>query len=239
MTGQWLRPDQVDRLLRETLADEPAPGDELRLAMRQAWVKARAAGPPADSRPGWVPVDLREAALGIAAGLVLVLGLALHLTLPPRLVAESLSARNSSLRMADRLRRAVAMVCVLDTTDDTGRPRHYIVEWRAPDEAHVRLEGPDGGTWLRRVAPSRASVLGPAPAATAPEPDDPRLEPVRHLLSPDRIARLLDGRRGVQVTVDLPTGLPVRLEAGWTARVDFELEEAAALPLVGAPSRAR
>jgi len=237
MRGRKLRRDEVDRLLREALADEPAPGDELRSAMRRAWAEARAAGPPAKERPEWLPVRLPQAALGIAAGLALILGLALHLSLPPRLVADSLSARSSSLLMADRLRQAVAMTCVLDTTDDLGRPRRYVVEWRAPDEARVRLEGPDGGTWLRRVAPSRASLLGSAPAPTALELDDPHLEPVRLVLSPDRIAGLLDGR--VRVTVDWATGLPVRLEAGWTARVDFRLEEAARMPLVGAPSSAQ
>jgi hypothetical protein len=41
------------------------------------------------------------------------------------------------------------------------------------------------------------------------------------------------------VTVDPATGLPVRLEAGWTARLDFRLEEAAPMPLVGASSSAR
>ena len=236
MTGK-LRAGEVDRLLRETLADGPAPGDELRSAMRQAWVEARAAGLPADSRPGWISAGLPQAALAVAAGLVLALGLALHLLLPPRLVADSLSAQSSALRTVDRLRRAVAMTCVLDTTDETGRPRRYIVEWRAPDEARVRLEGQDGGTWLRRVAPSRASLLGPAPASTAQEPDDTRLAPVRLVLSPDRIAGLLDGR--VRVTVDPETGLPVRVEAGWTARLGFRLEESPPLPLAGARSSAR
>ncbi len=237
MTGRKLRPDEVDRLLREALANGPSPGDELRSAMRRGWAEARAAGPPAKERPEWLPLGLPQAALGIAAGLALILGLALHLALPPRLVADSLSARSSSLLMADRLRRAVAMVCVLDTVDDAGRPRRYVVEWRAPDEARVRLEDPDGGTWYRRVAPSGASLLGPESAPT--EPDDPRLEPVRLVLSPDRVAGLLDGRQGVRVTVDQATGLPVRLEGGWTASLGFRLEEPAPMPLVGASSLAQ
>jgi hypothetical protein len=129
------------------------------------------------------------------------------------------------------------MECVLDTTDDAGRPRRYHVEWRAPDEARVRLEEPDGAIWVRRVPSERTGLLSAAPRAA--RADDPRLLPVRDVLSPDRVAGLLDGRRSVRVTLDRVSGLPARLEAGWTATLGFRLAEETPLPLAGATGTGR
>jgi hypothetical protein len=238
VTGPRLRPEELDRLLREALRDEWAPGEQerLRATLPRAWAEARAAAGPVPaasaSRPAFPGAG---AALGIAAALVLAFGLAFHLSFPPRLVADSLAVQGTFLLAAAQLHRAVAMDCVLDTTDGAGRPRRYHVEWRAPDEVQLRLEDPDGGTWTRRVPASRARL--PAPVPREPMPDDPRLSLVHDFLSPDRIADFLDGRRRVRVTFDRVSGLPVRLEADWIARLDFTLADVAPSPLAGATRR--
>jgi len=238
VTGRPLRPEELDRFLRETLQDSPARPEEeerLRSALREAWAQARAAGAPAD-RPAFFPApSMLRAAVGTAAGLVLALGLALHLAFPPRLVADSLAAQASALRTLAQLRRVVAMDCVVDTADEGGRPRRYHVGWRAPDVARVRLEDPDGASWVRAVPARQAGLLAGAPLGSREE--DPRLSPVRDVLSPNRIGGLLDGRRGVRVAFDRTTGLPVRLEAGWWATCDFRLAEPAPLPLAGSTGR--
>ena len=236
MTGRKLRPEELDRLLCATLQDSPAPGEEeqLRAAMRRAWADARAAAAPA-ARPLVVAPWRLRAALGVAAGLMLVFGLGLHLAFPPRLVADSFAARASSLRALAQLRRAVAMQCVLDAAEEAGRARRYHVDWRAPDEARVLLEGPDGAAWERRVPPRQVGLLAGQPGESTE--DDPRLSVVRDVLSPDRVVRLLDGR--VRVKLDETTGLPIRLDAGWTATCAFRLAEPSPLPLVGATGRGR
>jgi hypothetical protein len=231
-----LRPDEVDRLLREALRDVPATGDEetLRAVLRQAWAASRSttvwAAPPRTFAGGRL-----HAALGVTAGVVLALGLGLHLAFPPRLVAASLAAQAPTLRAVAELRRVAAMDCAVDTTGESGRPRKYHVSWRAPAEVRVRIEEPNAASWIGRVAPS-VSVLAAEPPA--PLENEPRLAPVREILSPDRVAGLLDGRPGVRVVLDEASGLPVRLEAGWTAACVFRRAEPAPQPLAGATGRA-
>jgi hypothetical protein len=240
VTGRKLRGKELDRLLRETLRDSPAragEGERLRLALREAWARARAGGAPVARPAFFFAPSMLRVALGIAASLVLALGLAFHLAFPPRLVADGLAAQASSLRALAQLRRVVAMDCVVDTAGDAGRLRRYRVEWRAPDVACVRLEDPDGTTWVRAVPPRQAGLLAGAPLGSTE--DDPRLWPVRDVLSPNRIEGLLDGRHGVRVTFDGTSGLPVRLEAGWTATCDFRLAEPVALPLSSVAGRGR
>jgi len=238
VTGHKLRVEDLDRLLREALPDSPEAGEEERLrpVLRRAWAEARAAGGSEERPVSLAGTWALQAALGAAAGLAIALGLALHLAFPPRLVADGLAAQASSLRALAQLRRAVAMECVLDAVDGVGRPRRYHVTWRAPDEARVRLDGPGGATWLVRVPASRTGLIAPRRGSG---PDDPRLAPARDVLSPDRVAGLLDARRGVRVTLDGATGLPVRMEAGFSATCDFDLEEPPPPPLVGAAGRGR
>jgi len=236
VSGRRLRARELDRLLRGTLAGSPAPAEEdrLRSAMRGAWAEALAATRPA--APGVPVVGWRpRPALGFAAGLVAALAVAVHLASPPHLVASSLAARGELLRAVAQLHRAQAMACRVDTADEAGRPRRYHLEWRAPGEARIRLDQPDGATWVRSVPSRRTGLLIGAPAPA--DEGDSRLSPVRDLLGPERVAALLDGRSGVRVTLDTATGLPVRLEARWAATCRFELAQPALLPLAGEGSR--
>jgi hypothetical protein len=236
LTDRKLQGKEVDRLLRETLSDDLPLPEEMRLrsSLRRAWAAARVSGMRGEGRPiVFRPAaSMAQAALGAAAGLLLALSLALHLALPPRLVAASLSLQNASLRVASQMRRAVAMTCVLETTDDKGRPRRYHISWRIPDEVLVRVEDSSGE-----------------------EPGDPRSRAVSEFLSPEQIERLLAGRwhaledggaeagratfdvararQHVRVTIDRSTDLPLRLESGWTATLGWTLGEAAPLPLAG------
>jgi hypothetical protein len=246
MMDHRLRSEEVDVLLRDTLADDLAPEDEARLAaaMLRTWAEVSAAGAMREATTwgpglgrGWISSAALAASVVLAAS-----GLLLHLSLPPRAVADSLSVRNASLRVASRLRQAVAMACRLDTFDEQGRPLRLRIDWKAPDEAQLRAESeaapmartlrvpPDtGGTWVR------------ATGAGARIDGEPLPPGVGDVLGPSRIAGLLDGRwrlaadastlpgrtvfdvsaghraGGVRVTVDDAAFLPVRLEAGWTA----------------------
>jgi hypothetical protein len=231
-----LRPEEVDRLLREALRDTPSPGDEerLRAVVRKAWVDARATRAWAAPPPNFAGRKL-HVALGVAAGLVLALGLGLHLAFPPRLVAASLAAQAPTLRAVAALRRVAAMDCVVDTAAAADRTGRYHVSWRAPEEVHVRLEGPDGASWDGSVPPNEVGRLAAAPSGL--REDDPRLAPVREILGPDRIADLLGGRPGVRVVLDGTSGLPVRLEAGWTATCAYRRAERSHPPLAGATGR--
>lgn len=252
----------VDRRLREALSDDLTPPEEARLrsGMRRAWAAARENGTPAVGGPAPLraAVPMAEAALGVAAGLLLALSLALHLALPPRLVAASLSVQNASLRVASQMRRAVAMTCVVETLDEQGLPQRTLIDWRAPDGARVRVEGASGGaSWFVKVPPSSpGGFAGGASGTSVAELGDARSRAVSEFLSPDHIEKLLAGRwdvvedeaaglarttfdvaRGQQrlrVTIDRTTDLPLRLQSGWTATLAWTLGEEAPLPFAGA-----
>jgi len=260
-----LRGDEVDRLLRRTLRDDLAPPEEerLRRSMRAAWaeVRARAGGAvPRAPRPG--RASRTAPALGLAASLLVALGLLWHMAQPPRIVASSLSAKNTCLLATSRLRNAAAMSGLVESRDAAGRSQRYRIEWRGPDSVHVTLEEAGAtASWSLTVAPhsSGFGAAGVPSGASHPE-SEPRLETVRSLLSPDRIAHLLagrwdaverdarertatydvtGGRSAVRVTIDERTDLPLRLESGWTATLLFTPGVESPLPFASAAPAAR
>jgi len=200
------RPD-VDRLLREALADDLPPDVEgrLRTAMRSSW---RPSGASAEETPGarwargengsawgWRPL---RPVLAAAAVLMLAVGWVVHLEADAGPRAESLLAQQISARVVAQLHRVSAMSCRLETRDAQGRAVRFAIEWRDTGEAEVQVEGPRS-TRHRRVDVPRetTSVLMLTRAPLPPEaarPDDPDLSPAAAHLSPERLASLLAGR---------------------------------------------
>jgi hypothetical protein len=148
------------------------------------------------------------------------------------------------------------MTCVLETIDDEGLPRRYHIAWRAPDEARVQVEDASGAaSWFEKVPPSPTGLAGGMSGSEVAEPGDLRSRPVREFLSPDGIGRLLAGRWEVvedgaagsgrttfevagarprmRATIDRTSDLPLRLESGWTATLEWTLREEAPLSLAG------
>jgi hypothetical protein len=246
VSARRLSDDEVDRLLREALADdlpEERQG-ELRREARMAWRRA-ASEPRRALWPGWggLPVGWRplrpQPALVAAALAMLAAGAVMQAAPAPPEVVESFEGRQASAWTARALGRATAMECSVDLTDARGRRSSYRVDWKAPGESRVRVDGPAGSSERTlRVPGDGSSVLTRAEASSDTAPLDPVLLPVRDYLSPSTlrerlggpwrpapgaggtspgtetfIVGLRSGPPGLSVGVDISTYLPLRLDA--------------------------
>jgi hypothetical protein len=211
MSERRLPDDEVDRLLRDALADDLPTDleDELRREGRRAW--HRAASEP--RRAAW------GSRLGVPA--------AWRPLLPqPALVGAALG-------------RATAMECAVEALDEHGQRLTYRVVWRAPGETRVCLYGPVGSSERTlRLPDTGSSVLTRAVAASRAAPLDRALLPVQAYLSPSTLGERLDapwrpaprggdaphgtetfvvgpgsGPPGLTVGIDISTHLPLRLDA--------------------------
>jgi hypothetical protein len=241
-----LSDDEVDRLLREALADDLPEDleDQLRHDARLAW--RRAASEPRRARwldwlripVGWRPL-LPQPALVAAALAMLGAGAAMQAAPAPPEVVESFQGRQASAVAARALGRARAMECAVDLTDERGRRLSYRVDWKAPGETRVRLDGPAGSSeWTLRLPGAGPSVLTRAAAVRDGAPLDPMLLPARAYLSPAALDERLaapwrpapagvgaapgsevfvvgphPGAPGLTVAIDAATHLPLRLGA--------------------------
>jgi hypothetical protein len=152
------------------------------------------------------------------------------------------------------------MTCLLETADDEGRPRRTRIDWRAPDDARVTVEDARGGaSWSLRVPRSAGAFGEGAPPPGPAELGDPRLSSVHEFLSPEGIEGLLAGRwevakeqaagpgravfdvagRHVRVTIDRASDLPVRVEGGFVAILEFTPGEEARLSLAATATGSR
>jgi len=215
VSARRLSDDEVDRLLREALADD-LPEElqaELRREARMAW--RRAASESRRSRwwdrlrvpVGWKPL-LPQPALVAAALAMLAAGAVMQAAPAPPGVVGPLRSLQASALASRALARARAMECTVAIADGRGPVRSYRVDWTAPGAVRVRFDGAGGPV-------ERAFSLPGAPSSvlmrTTDAARDADLEPVRAYLSP----RALGGRLavpGVAVTMDPATHLPVRLE---------------------------
>ncbi len=217
MTRARLFDDDVDRVLREALADD-LPGElaeDLRRDARRAWREAASAPPRARWRDGlgglaaWRPL-VPQAALVAAALAMLAAGTVMQAAPAPRAVVASLDGRQAATRTLVALDRARAMQCAVEVEDDRGHARVYRIEWAAPGLVGVWFDGVAGAEERSlRIPAGGPSVL--TRASRPEEPLDPRLERVRAYLTPSALgARLADA--GLAVVVDPATHLPLRLE---------------------------
>jgi hypothetical protein len=192
VSGRRLPADDVDRLLREALADDLPEELEgpLRREARLAW--RRAASEPRRARwPDWLGIPaagkpaLPQPALVVAALAMLGAGAVMQAAPAPREVVESFQGRQASARVAQALGRATAMECAVEIGDERGRRVRYRVDWRAPGEARVRADGA-GGTagWVLRLPGAGPSVLTQSAAERDRASLDPAVEPARAYLSP-------------------------------------------------------
>jgi hypothetical protein len=243
VTGRRLSDGEVDRLLRDALADDLPAGleGELRRGTRLAWRRAASRPPRARWRDGlvlpaaWKPV-LPQPALLAAALAMLGLGTAMQAAPPPPAVVESFQGHEAAALTAQALGRARAMECVVEVADEGGHRTSYTVGWRAPGETRVRIDaGAKPVERSLRFPGARPSVL--TSTAERGASLDPALEPVRAYLSPaalgERLAAewrratgeataqgaetfLVGPRTGptrLTVAIDGATHLPVRLDA--------------------------
>jgi hypothetical protein len=191
--------DEVDRLLREALADDmpEALESELRRDARRAW--RRAAAEPRRARwwdglgirAGWRPL-LPQPALVAAALAMLAAGTVMQAAPAPPEVVESFLGRQAWASTSRALGRATAMECTLDLAEERGQRLGYRVSWRTPGEARVRLDGPTGSSeHTLRVPGDGSSVLTRAARRDTALPDVV-LRPARAYLSPSALGSVLD-----------------------------------------------
>ena len=199
MSGRRLPDDEVDRLLREALADDvPAELEgELRREARLAW--RRAASEPRRPRwPGWLgfpagwkPV-LPQPALVAAALAMLGAGAVMQAAPPPPVVVELFQGRQASALTARALGRARAMECAVVLDDGRGHRVSYRIDWRAPGETRVRSDGAAGAAeWTLHLPGAGPSVLTESAAEREGASVDPALELVRAYLSPAALGERL------------------------------------------------
>jgi hypothetical protein len=241
VSGQRLGDDEVDRLLREALADDlPPPVEgELRREARLGWRTASAASRarwrgwrylPA----AWKPM-LPQPALVVAALAMLGAGAVMQAAPPPPAVVESFRAHEALALTAQALARAPAMECAVVVDDARGQRVSYRIGWEAPGETRVRSQMA-AAEWVLRAPAVPPSVLTGSATALRGSPLDPALEPVRDYLSPAALTERLaggwrrvpgeagaqsaeifhvggTGPRGLTTVIDAATHLPVRLDA--------------------------
>jgi len=193
--------DEVDRLLRQALADDlPKPlEEELRREARQAWRRA-AAGPRRTGwrdrlllPPAWRPL-LPQPALVAAALAMLAAGAVMQAAPAPRGVVEAFAWRQASVLVARALGGARAMECAVEVADERGRLLSYRIAWEAPGTAHVRLDGAAGRVERTlRLPGAGPSVLTRAAVAPEGAPRDLALNPARAYFSPAALGERLAG----------------------------------------------
>jgi hypothetical protein len=242
VSGRRLADDEVDRLLREALADDlPPPVEgELRRDARLGWRTASAVS-RGRWRDGlrlpaaWKPM-LPQPALVAAALAMLGAGAVMQAAPPPPAVVESFRGHEALALTAQALARARAMECAVVLDDARGQRVSYRIDWQAPGETRVRFKTAAAERVLR-ASGVRPSVLTGSAAALHGSPLDPALESVRDYLSPTALAERLAGgwRRvpgepgaegaemfhvgpgtgppGLTTVIDAATHLPVRLDA--------------------------
>ena len=219
MSERRLSDDEVDRLLREALADDLPKEleDRLRRDARQAW--GRAASEPRRARwldwlaipAEWRPL-LPQPILVAAALAMLGAGAVMQAAPPPPGVVESFEGRRASARTAQALGRATAMECTVELADARGRRLSYRVDWRAPAEARVRFDGARGPVERVLSLPdARSSVLTGTMGEREDDPRDAELEPVWAYLTPSALGHRL-AAPALTVAIDAATHLPLRLD---------------------------
>jgi hypothetical protein len=216
VTRERLSDDDVDRVLREALADDlPRElAEDLRRDARRAWREAACEPPRPRWRDwlgpaAWRPL-VRQAALVAAALAMLAAGTVMQAAPAPRAVVVSLEGRQAATRTMVALDRARAMQCAVEVEDDRGHARVYRIEWAAPGLVRVQFDGAAGVEERSlRIQAGGPSVL--TRASRPEEPLDPRLERVRAYLTPSALGARL-AAAGLAVTIDPATDLPVRLE---------------------------
>jgi hypothetical protein len=191
--------DEVDRLLREALADDLAEPveEELRREARRAWRRATA-GP---GRAGWrdwlgLPTPrgplLPQPVLVAAALAMLAAGAVMQAAPAPRGAVEAFEGRQASALVARALGGARAMECAVEVADERGRLLSYRIAWEAPGTAHVRLDGASGRVERTLRAPGEGpSLLSQAAVTRDDAPEDPVLNPARAYLSPAALGEQL------------------------------------------------
>ena len=243
MSARRLSDDEVDRLLRDALADDLPAGleGELRREARLAW--RRAASPPRRARwHDWLGIPatgkalLPQPALVVAALAMLGAGAAMQAAPPPLAVVESFRGHEAAALTAQALERARAMECAVETADASGHRTTFRIDWRAPGETRVRFDAGAGPAERSlRLPGGRPSVL--TSAAERGAPLDPAVEPVRAYLSPAALGERLatewqrataeaatrgaetffvgprTGQTRLTVAIDDAMHLPVRLDA--------------------------
>jgi hypothetical protein len=219
VSARRLSDDEVDRLLREALADD-LPEElqaELRREARMAWRRAASES----RRPRWwdrlrVPVGWRpllpQPALVAAALAMLAAGAVMQAAPAPPGVVGPLRSLQVSALASRALARAWAMECTVAIADGRGPVRTYRVDWTAPGAVRVRFDGTEGPVERAFSLPEApSSVLTRTKDAGRDVPPDADLEPVWAYLSPRALGDRL-GSPHLAVTIDPATHLPVRLE---------------------------
>jgi hypothetical protein len=219
VSARRLTDDEVDRLLREALADD-LPEEvqaELRREARVAW--RRAAAEPRRSR-WWdrlrVPVASRpllpQPALVAAAMAMLGAGAVMQAAPAPQAAVAPLGSLQASALASRALAQARAMECTVEIAEGRGAQRRYRVHWAAPGTVRVRFDGAEGLVERALSLPDAPwSVLTPTTGAWRDVPPDADLEAVRAYVSPRALGDRLAAPH-LAVTIDPATHLPVRLE---------------------------
>jgi hypothetical protein len=214
-----LSDDEVDRLLREALADDLPEDleDQLRHDARLAW--RRAASEPRRVRwldwlripVGWRPL-LPQPALVAAALVMLAAGAVMQAAPAPGDAVASLRSLQASALTSRALARARAMECTVEIADGRGPVRRFRVDWTAPGAVRVRLDGARGPVERALSLPdARTSVLTGTTGEREDAPRDAELEPVWAYLTPSALGHRL-AAPGLTVTIDAATHLPLRLD---------------------------
>jgi hypothetical protein len=204
----------IGNLLRRVLRDDLPPETEFRMRKRLA-VFRRGVVSSEDRRvvrsAGWWGRSpalvqgltryrvFRKAVLAYVSAVMLAAGALIHLGGYQSLLANSISLLKESMSLAEQIRLAASMDCVI-RMPAAGQPTAtYHIRWARERGTRVDIASPRGIDEVRWINPGRVTIAnfaaGLLPAAH-PVPDLP--EPVTALLAPADLARKMGGNWQLQ-----------------------------------------
>jgi hypothetical protein len=208
------RDQEIDRLLRETLRDDPPAGLEQRLerhweafqdrASREAVRVRRSAKGGHEDPLRWFLLAskrlLPKGALAAAAVGMVVWGILMQAGGSSHVLANNLSLIKTTVLVKDQVSLAPALSCRVEVSDGSGGGRlAYLVQWLPPDLQRVDMWDRDGDpvrtVWVRDqiIIVADRGTERVYSVGDLGQIDDPYLPAILELIQPQELANRLYG----------------------------------------------
>jgi hypothetical protein len=197
----------LDNLLKRTLKDDLSPEAEARMYRQFLQLKGIVDRPESMAEAdewSWMHGWLRKEILAVASAVMLILGSAMHLSMPPTALAHSIEQLKVIVTVSMSLKRAAFMDCAVLKPEAGGRNISYHVLWRAKDDARVDMVSAGGAQtlWISNETISFADNNGGSirsmPLNTMVP--GPAWQPALQFVSPKILAKHMEEHYGLMQT---------------------------------------